>query len=318
MALAIFLMYYTPASSEIIPDQKITQPEKRGITDFDTIIAALENRGAWEKHEKYGYIFLPDWAKDTSWRPYRNGHWIYTDYGWTWVGTDEFSWATDHFGAWRKMEGKGWVWVPAGEWAPSAVEWLKSGDHFGWRPTPVDRFSNILDEDPKRFDHADQWNWAPQTKILEPLKPGDFADDSKSAELLNLSEPADHIFVTYREILRPGPGFQQLGRLLNLELPIYRLHNATNRGNSTVGKKDLRYTAYRPQFYQDDNGIIKRVEMFLKRGFAGPSTDHSKTRKVILERFEASEEEKAKFEEFYEKYTDQKEREAKHYQSLYD
>ena len=53
--------------------------------------------GSWIDVEDYGYGWQPDAAvSDPDWRPYADGYWAYTDYGWTWVSYEDFGWATYH------------------------------------------------------------------------------------------------------------------------------------------------------------------------------------------------------------------------------
>ena len=52
--------------------------------------------GNWIDVEGYGYGWQPDVAvSDPNWRPYADGYWAYTDYGWTWISYEENG--TEHF-----------------------------------------------------------------------------------------------------------------------------------------------------------------------------------------------------------------------------
>ena len=95
--------------------------------------------GSWVDVEDYGYGWQPDAAvSDADWRPYADGYWAYTDYGWTWVSYEDFGWATYHYGRWAKIEDMGWVWFPGSdlEWGPAWVSWRTGGDQIGWAPLP--------------------------------------------------------------------------------------------------------------------------------------------------------------------------------------
>jgi hypothetical protein len=59
-----------------------------------------------------------------------------TDSGWYWVSTEQWGWATYHYGRWDYDSYYGWVWVPGTEWAPSWVEWRQGDDYVGWAPLP--------------------------------------------------------------------------------------------------------------------------------------------------------------------------------------
>ena len=97
----------------------------------------LADQGNWIDVADYGYCFQPNVAvNDSTWRPYADGYWAYTDAGWTWVSYEDFGWATYHYGRWTNLADYGWVWVPGYEWGPAWVSWRTGGDYVGWAPLP--------------------------------------------------------------------------------------------------------------------------------------------------------------------------------------
>ena len=92
--------------------------------------------GNWYEVADYGYVWQPDVATNSNWRPYTDGYWAYTDVGWTWVSYEDFGWATYHYGRWAQLADYGWVWVPGYEWGPAWVSWRTGGDYVGWAPLP--------------------------------------------------------------------------------------------------------------------------------------------------------------------------------------
>jgi hypothetical protein len=94
------------------------------------------NGGNWYEVADYGYVWQPDVATNTTWRPYTDGYWAYTDVGWTWVSYEDFGWATYHYGRWARLDDYGWVWIPGYEWGPAWVSWRTGGDYVGWAPLP--------------------------------------------------------------------------------------------------------------------------------------------------------------------------------------
>jgi hypothetical protein len=95
------------------------------------------NDGSWIEVGDYGYCWQPDVAvNDSSWRPYADGYWAYTDDGWTWVSYEDFGWATYHYGRWVRLTDYGWVWKPGYEWGPAWVSWRTGGNYIGWAPLP--------------------------------------------------------------------------------------------------------------------------------------------------------------------------------------
>src|SRR5262245_1860967 len=95
--------------------------------------------GNWIDVEGYGYGWQPDLAvSDPNWRPYSDGYWAYTDYGWTWISYEDFGWATYHYGRWANLADYGWVWFAGADldWGPAWVSWRTGGDYIGWAPLP--------------------------------------------------------------------------------------------------------------------------------------------------------------------------------------
>ncbi|TMP98150.1 MAG: hypothetical protein E6L07_01125, partial [Verrucomicrobia bacterium] len=68
-------------------------PQARGAdVSIDFIYDNLSG-GNWIEAEGYGYGWQPDVAvSDPNWRPYADGYWAYTDYGWTWISYEDFGW----------------------------------------------------------------------------------------------------------------------------------------------------------------------------------------------------------------------------------
>jgi len=96
---------------------------------------SLSPYGQWFQEPSYGWCWTP-YDLSADWRPYSNGHWEYTDYGWSWVANETWGWAPYHYGRWFFDDSYGWVWVPGTEWAPAWVAWRYGDDYVGWAPLP--------------------------------------------------------------------------------------------------------------------------------------------------------------------------------------
>ncbi len=96
---------------------------------------SLSPYGRWVTVGSYGQCWAPV-GVDSGWQPYTVGHWIYTDYGWTWVSSDPWGEATYRYGTWTFARPYGWVWVPGFVWAPAWVTWSFTDDYIGWAPIP--------------------------------------------------------------------------------------------------------------------------------------------------------------------------------------
>jgi uncharacterized protein DUF6600 len=95
----------------------------------------LSPYGRWIERPAYGRVWLPSGVA-AGWRPYTLGHWVETDYGWTWISDEPFGWATYHYGRWAYDPELGWLWVPGREWGPAWVAWERGGGYVGWAPLP--------------------------------------------------------------------------------------------------------------------------------------------------------------------------------------
>ena len=115
----------------------LPQPRAADIS-IDFIYDNLSG-GNWIDVEGYGYGWQPDvGTSDPNWRPYSDGYWAYTDYGWTWISYEDFGWATYHYGRWANLADYGWLWFPGEDldWGPAWVSWRTGGDYIGWAPLP--------------------------------------------------------------------------------------------------------------------------------------------------------------------------------------
>jgi hypothetical protein len=99
------------------------------VGSIDVFYDQLDPYGTWHDDATYGWVFSPS---QSSYVPYSNGHWKYTDYGMLWVSSDPFGWATDHYGRWVYQSR--WVWRPDLTWGPAWVSWRQCDGWIGWAP----------------------------------------------------------------------------------------------------------------------------------------------------------------------------------------
>jgi len=99
---------------------------------------ALAPYGEWIYVGNYGRVWRPSVAVvGVDFRPYGpGGHWVYTDYGWSFESDWSWGWAPFHYGQWYLDPAFGWVWVPGSVWAPAWVTWRYGGGYVGWAPMP--------------------------------------------------------------------------------------------------------------------------------------------------------------------------------------
>jgi uncharacterized membrane protein YgcG len=110
--------------------------------DFQTFYNSLSGEGTWIQTPQFGYVWQPN-VNDPQWAPYTDGHWVYSDAGWTWVSNEPWGWATYHYGRWVNLDGTGWCWVPGYTWAPAWVSWRYGDGYVGWAPLPPDSLVGV-------------------------------------------------------------------------------------------------------------------------------------------------------------------------------
>src|SRR5258707_867905 len=103
---------------------------------FETFYDSLSPYGEWLYVGHYGRVWRPRVSVvGLDFRPYTTGgHWVYTNYGWSFESEYEWGWAPFHYGRWLPDSDFGWVWVPDTVWAPAWVDWRYGDGYIGWAP----------------------------------------------------------------------------------------------------------------------------------------------------------------------------------------
>jgi hypothetical protein len=178
----------------------MTSYADRGKTDFDTVLQLLNPYGSWSKIEGK-WAFTPQ----DHLAPYTDGRWIYTEYGWYWKGRLPHSWATEHYGYWKRGADKLWSWYPGPYWLPEIVEIRATSKSLGWRSAEVDDAGNFVDPPLDRYSKTDEWTFVTLAQFANPITPALVAPPDVAKTQLEESTDCRHTYLTYREIDRPGP-----------------------------------------------------------------------------------------------------------------
>jgi len=98
--------------------------------------STLSPYGSWQDVPDYGHVWVPSaTAVGYDFEPYSTGgHFVMSDYGWTWVSDWDWGWAPFHYGRWMVVGGYGWCWLPGTHWGPAWVHWRWGGGYVGWAP----------------------------------------------------------------------------------------------------------------------------------------------------------------------------------------
>jgi hypothetical protein len=135
--------------------------------NFSLFQRELGPHGRWMTNPRFGQVWI---YNDPGFKPYySDGHWEYTNYGWSWVSDFDWGWAPFHYGRWEYDPSFGWMWIPGYDWGAAWVSWSSYDDYYGWAPLgygvninvsfgsiPYDRWTfiprrNICDRDINRY-----------------------------------------------------------------------------------------------------------------------------------------------------------------------
>lgn len=125
-----------PTYTEAPPPQQpyySDQADAAAPVSYQTFYNELSPYGQWISTPDYGYVWVP--AAGPDFQPYAtSGHWVYTNYGWTWVSDYSWGWAPFHYGTWDFDGTIGWFWIPGYQWSPAWVSWRSEPGYYGWAP----------------------------------------------------------------------------------------------------------------------------------------------------------------------------------------
>jgi hypothetical protein len=108
-------------------------PDQNQPVTLQVFYDELSPYGTWIKDPNYGFVWSPN--VDQNFKPYvTNGHWVNSDYGWTWVSDFPWGWAAFHYGRWTVDPQYGNIWIPDTVWGPAWVSWRESEGYVGWTP----------------------------------------------------------------------------------------------------------------------------------------------------------------------------------------
>jgi hypothetical protein len=207
---------------------------------YDTFYTQLDRYGDWRETSDYGYVWQPRQAQSRTWRPYTDGHWVYTDVGWTWVSEEPFGWATYHYGRWTRLRNIGWVWVPGDEWAPAWVSWRKSNDYVGWAPLPpearFDRGTGIHNWSDSYYDVGpDQYCFVETKQFGAPRLESAVVRSERNVTLVNQTTNVTNITYNNTTIVNQGPNYDEIRTQTQQPIERLRLEREVNI-NINVGE----------------------------------------------------------------------------------
>ncbi|MHA3775092.1 DUF6600 domain-containing protein [Verrucomicrobiota bacterium sgz303538] len=215
---------------------------------IDLFYTALEPHGEWLEVGQYGYVWQPSEASDPRWRPYTDGRWVFSDYGWTWKSNEPFGWAVYHYGRWTRVKGLGWIWVPGTEWGPGWVSWRRSDRFVGWAPLPPDAWSrsgfngavdSYYDIGPSAY------TFVPVQEIGQASYVGRVVEPAQNVTIVNQTVNVTNITYTNVQnntvVFNGGPELAEVNAKATQKVPRLKVERVTDvRSPSELGRAEQR------------------------------------------------------------------------------
>jgi hypothetical protein len=210
---------------------------------FDVFYQGLQSGGHWFDDPTYGEIWQPDVASsDANWRPYSDGHWAYTDQGWTWISNEDFGWATYHYGRWVRRSDTGWAWVPGSRWAPAWVSWRESNEDVGWAPLPPEVTDDSQEPIEGWVDNyydigPTAYSFVKVSDLSRPSYRDALLPPESNVEFFTKTRNVTQIVYNNDIVAVNGPRYEQIAS--QAKIPSYKLHYVTGNegrfGTNTKG-----------------------------------------------------------------------------------
>jgi len=134
----MIFMFITAGCIIYVPSERADEPyydQYDTDWDMDQVYDYMSPYGYWTHYTSHGYVWVPS-GIHYNWRPYTNGRWVWTEYGWMWISNYRWGWIPFHYGRWGYDMRLGWYWVPGNIWSPAWVSWRTSSLYIGWAPVP--------------------------------------------------------------------------------------------------------------------------------------------------------------------------------------
>jgi hypothetical protein len=197
---------------------------RAGDADVDVFYDTLAPYGDWVDTGRYGLCWAPR-GVEHHWRPYHYGHWVYTDYEWTWVGDEEWAWGPYHYGRWAFDPAYGWIWVPGSVWAPAWVAWRWGGGYAGWAPLPPEADLSAgpaeYGIDPLAFIFVEE------RFLVEPALASHYVPPARNVTIVNVTRNVTNYRVVDNRVVNHGVPVDAVERAAGHAVPRVRVTEHT-------------------------------------------------------------------------------------------
>jgi len=246
-AALMFALEGGPAGSGAAPPRASVSQEFGTDLDMDYCYNYLSPFGSWVNIDRWGYVWCPR-HMGYNWRPYSEGHWVWTDYGWTWISDFEWGWIPFHYGRWGWDDDLGWFWVPGTVWGPAWVTWRSSDLYCGWAPFPPGiefraglDFTSFGVNFPFRF-----WIFIGASHFCDNNVFPYVLPYERNVTIINHTVIQSNFSWRGTRFINDGIKIETIQRLTRQEVPRYALQDARQPGRATITRNQVQL--FRPSF----------------------------------------------------------------------
>ena len=210
----------------------------------------LSPYGDWVYTRDFGWAWFPR-NVHAYWRPYNDGRWVMTEYGWTWVSYEPFGWATYHYGRWAGIRASAGSGFPARSGVPRGCPGRAAeATSAGRRCRPQVGFQVGVGIQLGGFNlsvgiRPDYYNFVPERSFLEPRLSGYWCPTARNVTIIhNTTNVTNYTYIDNRVINRGidvARIEQATGHRVQSSASPTRKEKAAHRG----GEGEVRI--YRPQ-----------------------------------------------------------------------
>ncbi len=221
----------------------------------------LSPYGNWIVLNPFGYVWIPR-HMGYRWRPYSDGHWVWTEYGWTWISDQEWGDIPFHYGRWGWDNDIGWFWVPGTVWGPAWVTWRSNDQYMGWAPLPPGvqfsvgmNFNSLSINIPLNFWVFIQGPHFQDQDLYPYVLPFE-----RNQTIINYTSMHNNIYTRNDRIINEGIGVDEVRRITGRAVPSYGLQDAQQPGRTSIMGQVIQM--FRPAIRQNE---AAKPKVFLNR-----------------------------------------------------
>ncbi len=246
--------------------------------DISYFYGMLAPYGEWIQLNPYGFVWVPR-HMGYRWRPYSNGHWVYTDYGWTWMSYEPWGDIVFHYGRWGWDNEIGWFWMPDSTWGPAWVTWRSSDQYMGWAPLqPGFNFSLGMNFNSNSLNiPISFWIFVQASQFLDQNLYPYVLPYERNQTIMGYTTMHNNLYTRNNRIINDGIGVNDVRRITRRNFNTYTLRDIQRPGAARIVGQEVQMfrpnvrlnKAARPKIFLNRDQAVRDlapVKVFEPRG----------------------------------------------------